>query len=74
MSLDATSRIREGREAELWVDTRRMHFFDPESGDNLTRDEEAGAELTRQVDRGAARPTGRNRRRGRRATAGGHWR
>ena len=24
-----------------------MHVFDPETGDNLTRDAEAGAELTR---------------------------
>ena len=49
VSIDSTSRIREGREAEFWVDTRKIHCFDPESGDNLTRDAEAGAELTRQV-------------------------
>jgi multiple sugar transport system ATP-binding protein len=49
VSIDATSRIREGREAEFWFDTRKAHLFDPASGDNLTRDAEAGAELTRQV-------------------------
>ena len=49
VSIDSTSRIREGREAEFWIDTRKIHCFDPESGDNLTRDAEAGAELTRQV-------------------------
>ena len=49
VSIDSTSRIREGRDAELWVDTRKIHCFDPESGANLTRDEKAGAELTRQA-------------------------
>jgi multiple sugar transport system ATP-binding protein len=49
VSIDATSRIREGREAQLWIDTRKVHCFDPGSGENLTRDAEAGAALTRQV-------------------------
>jgi len=49
VSIDAASRIRQGRDAEFWIDTRKIHCFDPESGDNLTRDAEAGAELTRQV-------------------------
>ena len=47
VSIDAASRIREGREAEFWLDNRKVHVFDPKSGDNLTRDAEAGAELTR---------------------------
>ncbi|MGY2064080.1 ABC transporter ATP-binding protein [Blastococcus sp. SYSU DS0619] len=47
VSIDATSRIREGRDAEFWLDSRKVHVFDPESGENLTRDPEAGAELTR---------------------------
>jgi multiple sugar transport system ATP-binding protein len=47
VSIDATSRIREGRDAEFWLDSRKVHVFDPESGENLTRDAEAGAELTR---------------------------
>lgn len=38
VSLDPTSRIREGDEARLWMDMRRMHVFDPESGQNLTLD------------------------------------
>ncbi|MEI4272683.1 sn-glycerol-3-phosphate ABC transporter ATP-binding protein UgpC [Klenkia sp. LSe6-5] len=50
VSIDATSRIREGRDAEFWLDTRKVHVFDPESGENLTRDAEAGAELTRLAD------------------------
>ncbi|MBN9793360.1 MULTISPECIES: ABC transporter ATP-binding protein [Pseudonocardia] len=47
VSIDSTSRIREGRDAEFWLDARKIHVFDPESGENLTRDPEAGAELTR---------------------------
>lgn len=47
VSIDSTNRIREGRDAEFWLDARKIHVFDPESGENLTRDPEAGAELTR---------------------------
>jgi multiple sugar transport system ATP-binding protein len=39
ISIDAESRIREGEQAELWFDPGRMHFFDPTSGENLTRGE-----------------------------------
>jgi multiple sugar transport system ATP-binding protein len=51
VAIDATSRIRAGRQAEIWVDTRKMHLFDPKTGENLTRDAEAGAELTAEVER-----------------------
>ncbi len=34
--LDPTSQVREGAEAQLWLDIRRIHLFDPETGDNLT--------------------------------------
>jgi multiple sugar transport system ATP-binding protein len=34
--LDAATRIREGHDAELWVDTRKMQVFDPASGRNLS--------------------------------------
>ncbi len=47
VSIDAASRLREGQEAQFWLDSRKVHVFDPASGDNLTRDAEAGAELTR---------------------------
>ena len=50
VSIDATSRIREGRDAEFWIDTRKIHCFDPASGDNLTRDADAGAALTREAN------------------------
>jgi hypothetical protein len=34
--LDAATRIGEGQDAELWVDARAMHIFDPASGRNLS--------------------------------------
>ena len=34
--LDAATRIAEGQDAELWVDARAMHIFDPASGRNLS--------------------------------------
>jgi multiple sugar transport system ATP-binding protein len=34
--LDPASRIREGEEAELWVDASRLHLFDPGDGRSLT--------------------------------------
>ncbi|MBL7496306.1 sn-glycerol-3-phosphate ABC transporter ATP-binding protein UgpC [Frankia sp. CNm7] len=33
--LDAVSRIREGENAELWLDTDQLHLFDPDTGRNL---------------------------------------
>jgi multiple sugar transport system ATP-binding protein len=33
--LDASSRIGEGKQAELWMDTSRIHLFDPDSGDRI---------------------------------------
>jgi multiple sugar transport system ATP-binding protein len=36
-SIDSASQIREGEEAELYIDSSKMHLFDPASGDNLTR-------------------------------------
>jgi multiple sugar transport system ATP-binding protein len=38
VSLDPTSRIAHGDEAELWFDAARVHLFDPASGANLTRE------------------------------------
>jgi multiple sugar transport system ATP-binding protein len=34
--LDADTRIGEGQDAELWVDARAMHIFDPATGRNLS--------------------------------------
>ncbi|GAB2746250.1 ABC transporter ATP-binding protein [Nocardioides pakistanensis] len=36
VSLDSASEIKEGDEAEIYVDSTKMHLFDPETGDNLT--------------------------------------
>jgi multiple sugar transport system ATP-binding protein len=35
--LDATSRVREGEEAEIWLDARKLHLFDPETGEAIAR-------------------------------------
>jgi multiple sugar transport system ATP-binding protein len=47
VKIDAMSRMRENHEGQFWADTRRMHLFDPRTGENLTRDESAAAELAR---------------------------
>jgi multiple sugar transport system ATP-binding protein len=36
VALDSSSRISDGDEAELHVDSSRMHLFEPGSGENLT--------------------------------------
>jgi multiple sugar transport system ATP-binding protein len=51
VSLDASSMIAPGDEAELWIDTGRAHIFDAGTGENLTRDEERVAALGRQADK-----------------------
>jgi multiple sugar transport system ATP-binding protein len=38
ISLDGASRVKEGDEAEIWVDAAKMHLFDPATGENLTVD------------------------------------
>jgi multiple sugar transport system ATP-binding protein len=45
VSIDAMSRLRENHEGEFWADTSRMHLFDARTGVNLTRDENAAADL-----------------------------
>ena len=34
--LDPATRITEGENVELWLDARKLHVFDPASGQNLT--------------------------------------
>jgi multiple sugar transport system ATP-binding protein len=43
VSIDSASRLNRGDEAEFFVDTSRMHLFDPETGDNLTLTPGGGA-------------------------------
>ncbi|WP_144791073.1 ABC transporter ATP-binding protein [Kocuria palustris] len=50
VELPASSRVRGGSQARLWMNTAKMHVFDPQTGENLTRDAEAGAELTREAN------------------------
>ncbi|OJF13212.1 ABC transporter ATP-binding protein [Couchioplanes caeruleus] len=42
VSLDPTSRVRDGEKASLWLDPSRILLFDPRTGRNLTLQEEAG--------------------------------
>jgi multiple sugar transport system ATP-binding protein len=34
--LDPATRVREGEDAELWVDARSIHIFNPATGENIT--------------------------------------
>jgi multiple sugar transport system ATP-binding protein len=36
-NVNTASHITPGHEADLWLDTRQMHLFDPHTGENLTR-------------------------------------
>jgi multiple sugar transport system ATP-binding protein len=48
--LDAASRASEDQELDFWLDLRRVHVFDPETGENLTVDtKEGGDEADRQA-------------------------
>jgi len=35
--LDATSQVSEDRESQIWLDAKRIHLFDPETGEALAR-------------------------------------
>jgi multiple sugar transport system ATP-binding protein len=41
--LDPRSGVRQGAEAELWVDATKLHLFDPDDGRNLTTDKKGPA-------------------------------
>ena len=71
VSLDASSRIRGGSNSKIWLDSRRMHVFNPETGENLTCDAEAGAELTREANEERESEIARARQRDGAATASG---
>ena len=46
--LDAASKVERGKEAELWLDTRALHFFEPESGERLGGRAEEGVDPDRE--------------------------
>jgi multiple sugar transport system ATP-binding protein len=45
IGLSGSTKIAEGDEAEIWVDTSKMHLFDPSTGENLTVDLEQAGEI-----------------------------
>ena len=45
ISLDGASRVKEGDDAEIWVDGSKIHLFDPASGENLTVDASAAGTI-----------------------------
>jgi multiple sugar transport system ATP-binding protein len=47
--LDPASEVRQGHEAELWVDATRLQLFDPEDGRNLMVDAEGPAAVGDEV-------------------------
>jgi multiple sugar transport system ATP-binding protein len=34
--LDVATSVREGSQSELWADSRKVHVFDPQTGENLS--------------------------------------
>jgi multiple sugar transport system ATP-binding protein len=50
VSLDGASRIKEGEEAEIWVDGSKMHLFDPSTGENLTVDRDNAGRIPEQPE------------------------
>ncbi|MFB9313622.1 ABC transporter ATP-binding protein [Nocardioides plantarum] len=53
VSLDGSSTVREGDEAEIWVNTAKIHLFDPTTGENLTIDRERAGRITELDKQGA---------------------
>ncbi|MGB0099836.1 MAG: sn-glycerol-3-phosphate ABC transporter ATP-binding protein UgpC [Nocardioides sp.] len=54
VSLDGASTIKEGEEAEIWVDGSKIHLFDPSTGENLTVDKEHAGRIHEQAMEEAA--------------------
>ena len=45
VSLDGASKIAAGDSAEIWVDSAKMHLFDPATGENLTVDHDRAGHI-----------------------------
>jgi multiple sugar transport system ATP-binding protein len=71
VSLDAMSRVRDGDRARLWFDPRRMHLFDPETGENLTRNEDEARRIQEENERLRQESLARAQRADRSERAGG---
>jgi multiple sugar transport system ATP-binding protein len=50
VSLNGSSKIRAGDDARLWFAPSAAHVFDPETGDNLTRDEAKATEIAQEAE------------------------
>ncbi|WP_040160258.1 ABC transporter ATP-binding protein [Mobilicoccus massiliensis] len=50
VNLDGRSRILEGDEGDLYFDPSLMHVFDPETGENFTRDEQKASQIARESE------------------------
>jgi len=50
VSLDGSSKIRQGDDARLWFRPSAIHVFDPETEANLTRDEAKAAEIAQESE------------------------
>ncbi|ADG73870.1 ABC transporter related protein [Cellulomonas flavigena DSM 20109] len=68
-ALGAESHARDGDVAELWFDPSRLLVFDPETGDNLTFDEEAARKADEDSVEERKRATERARKRAERTEA-----
>lgn len=59
VSLDGNSKIAAGSEATIWVDSSKIHLFDPKTGRNLTVEHAPGApEVDSHGDDGGPRHAG----------------
>ncbi|CAN5219199.1 sn-glycerol-3-phosphate ABC transporter ATP-binding protein UgpC [soil metagenome] len=45
VGLDGSSTVAAGDEAEIWMNTKKLHLFDPATGENLTVDREHAGRL-----------------------------
>jgi multiple sugar transport system ATP-binding protein len=54
--LDPTSQVRVGRTARLWVDCERLHLFDNQEGDSLTRPSDGSSSVAAAASGGSAAP------------------
>lgn len=63
VNLDARSRIREGEDARFHFDPALAHVFDPTSGANFTRDDDAAARIAEESEEDRKRALERSRQR-----------
>jgi multiple sugar transport system ATP-binding protein len=61
VNLEARSRVREGETARFHFDPLLMHVFDPETGDNLTRNEEEATRIAEENEADRKRALERSR-------------